>query len=385
METPTLIQSLVTPSKLPPTTVKTTATPDILALKTQGVIDPLAIAILDSKMSPPIYSEKVLFSPDGKKLATSFNAHISLWQIGSYNKLFDFYLPENSRVDRFAFNFDGKFLAAIATNLSNPTNELFVWNTINGEQIFRFVLQSATLIKGSQPPYSQHVKGTAFVPNSNILVFGNGNTVQLLNIKDNEQIATLELGENMYAYDISFPKDGRFIYVFMDWWQDHDYPYLYRTKYAVQIWDSNSHILRRTLNFPEVECCSFKMSIHQSYLVRKDFEEGTLELMSLENDEVTQLPFRLGWDYLSVDNQFDIIMHYEKVEDEEDKGIEIWTTDSWRNVYTLKPNYYVSDEIPERAFGSYPGEVAMSDDNRLLAIAHHGQVFVYDVHMVTNP
>lgn len=381
---PTFTQALETPSQLPTST--TTATPDIFALKTQGIINPQVVAVLGSKMSPPIYSEKALFSPEGKMLATSFNNHITLWQVGSYKKLNDFQLLENYTVDRFAFNFDDKLLAVVATNWDNLSTHLFVWETTKGQQIMTLDLESALLIKGNQQPYHQRVSGISFVPNSNLLAFGNGNTVQLIDILDHEQKAILELGQNMYASDISFPSDGRFIYVFMNWWQDHDFPYRYRTKYAVQIWDSNSHVLRRILDFPEIECCGLKkITIHHSYLVTKDFQEGTLELMSLENDKVTQLPFRTGWDYLSRDNQFDIIMHYENVNDEQDKGIEFWTTDSWRNIYKLKPDFYISTDFPETAFGSDPGEITMSDDNALLAVVDSGQVFVYDVRVITSP
>ena len=130
------------------------------------------------------------------------------------------------------------------------------------------------------------------------------------------------------------------------------------------------------------------MALHNSFLIRRNPEHGTLEMTNLENDRVVQLPYRSGsasyqgWEYLTDDNVYVTYMRYYLYNDEKDKGIEFWTTDSWKHIYTLKPNFYQTDFVGGSA-GSYPGEIAISPDNTLFAIAFAGQVFIYDIRLIT--
>src|SRR5215475_12404223 len=118
--------------------------------------------------------------------------------------------------------------------------------------------------------------------------------------------------------------------LFMEWKKDNgitSYPPRYQTKYALQIWDTHTHFLWRTLEFLESGWFGSK-KLHGSYLVTKDSAKGTLEMMNLENEEVIQLPYRQGWITITDDNKYILFSR-----PEEKAGIEFWTTDSWRMIY----------------------------------------------------
>jgi len=377
------------------TTIPTsTATLDIVTLRTQGVNDPTIITTLGTKIPSPWYSQKVLFSPNGKFLASSYGNKISLWETGSFEKLAEFnFLTQDYGVDRFAFSSDNKLLAATVSYWDDPKSHLLVWDTTSMQLKFSMDLDSAILAKDSEFPYPHHLPAIAiaFIPNSTHLVAANGNSIQIINIGETTEPVSINLGQDMYASDISFPNDGRFIYVFMEWWEDYGftkYP-RYQTKFALQIWDTNAHFLWRALNFPEVESADEYRGLHGAYLVTRTPAKGTLEMMSLENEEIIQLPYRQGqarldgWEYITADNKFVLFSRYYGTFDKEKQGIEIWTTDSWRMLYKLQPNYETySDGI---ILGSDPGEIAVSNDNSLLAIAYAGQVIVYDIRVITLP
>jgi len=169
----------------------------------------------------------------------------------------------------------------------------------------------------------------------------------------------------MYATDISFPSDGRFIYVFMEWFRDNrftSYP-RYQTKYALQIWDTNTHFLWRTIEDLEASWAwPISKRLQGSYLVTGDTTKGTLEMMSLENEKVNQLPYRDGWNYITADNKYILFLRYYLEYDKDEKGIELWTTDSWRMIYKLKPEFY---DYPDKQdpLGSDPNEIAIIQVN----------------------
>ena len=106
--------------------------------------------------------------------------------------------------------------------------------------------------------------------------------------------------------------------------------------------------------------------------------------MNLENEESEQLPYRQGWSYITDDNQYMLFSRYIGVYSEEEQGLEFWTTDSWKMLYKLQPQFY---DYPDKQspLGSNPGEIAISNDNHYMAIAYAGQVFVYDIRMLTTP
>ena len=381
----TIIPSLTSQPTLIPTLTKT---PDLVALKTQGVNEPWITATLDTKFSPPWYSQRVIFSPNNKFLVSSYGNKISLWDVGTYKKLNEFVvLNEHYGVERFAFSSNDRFLALTAYYWDDSNSHLFVWDTTLMAQIFSMELEPAILVNNAK--YSDHYPATtlAFVPNSTRLVTANGNSVQIIDLEKNNETMIINLGNEMYASDISFPNDGRFIYVFMKWLKDNrfsSYP-RYQTKYSLQIWDTNSHFLWRTIEYlGSGWAWPISKELHDSYLVTKDASKGTFEMMNLENNKVNQLPYRDGWDYITADNNYILFFRYHLVQDKDEKGIEFWTTDSWRMLYKLKPEVY---DYPDKSdpMGSDPGEIAINNDNTLLAIAYAGQVFIYDIRILTAP
>lgn len=386
----TTVTSTLIPSPSPEPTVTTTPTPDIVAQRTQGVNDPSIIATLGTKIPPGWFYQRVLFSPDGRFLVSSYGNKISLWEVGSYKKLSEFlFLDDHYGVDKFAFSSDGRFLAATASYWDDPKSHLFVWDTHSMTQVFTSALDSANLAKDSDYPYHYPATAIAFIPNSTRLVTANGNSIQIISIETSNEPITIDLGQDMYASDISFPSDGRFIYVFMEWWKDNGNP-RYQTKFTLQIWDTNALFLWRTLDFPEVEWADEYRGLHGAYLVTRTPAKGTLEMMNLENEEITQLPYRQsqmrlhGWEYITADNKFVLFSRYYGTFDKDKQGIEFWTTDSWRMLYKFQPDFYDDPEFLSGR-GSYPGEISISNDNSLLAIVYAGQVFVYDIRILTTP
>lgn len=383
----------IAPSKTPKPTVILTPTPDFQALKNNGIIDTWVVASLGKKISPPWYKKRVKFSSDGYFLASSYSNIITLWKVGDFEKLYEFkFLNENYGVENFAFSSDSRYLAATVSYWDDDQTHLYIWNISEGKQILEFDLERAILLKGSESEYNIQVSALAFVPETNVLVFANGNAVQIVDIENPNEPVTLKLGQKMFASEISFPQDGRFIYVFMSWWKDHDFPANWKTKYTVQIWDTNSHVLRKTIDYPEIGWADEYMGLHNSFIARRIPAKGTLELTSLENEKILQLPYRQGtallqgWEYITNDNEFVIFMRYYGIDDEQDKGIEFWTTDSWKQLYTLKPECYkaFSSTFSGIQLGSDPGEIAISPDNQLFAIAYAGQVVIYDIRLITS-
>jgi uncharacterized protein with WD repeat len=357
------------PSLTPGLPLTATLAQDIAALNTQEITDPWIVTILGTELPPPWHDQNVLFSPNGKLLVSAYSSTISLWEVGSFRKLNEFtFMNENYRVARFAFSSDSRFLAATTFSYEEKTH-LFVWDTSTMTKIFETSLDEAILNQYSEYPDHQYARALAFVPNSARLVVANGNTIQIIDMEDTSKIITIKLGQDMYAEEISFPRDGRFIYVFMEWLKDHgfvSYP-RYETKYVLQIWDTNAQFLWRTFEFLE-EGWPFSKELHGSYLVTRDSGKGTLEMMNLENEEVNQLPYRQGTYFITPDNKYILFSRYK-----EEEGIEVWTTDSWRMVFRLRPKH-------ETCFDS-----DISSDSSLLAMACAGQVIVYDLRIITSP
>lgn len=347
-----------------------TATPDIAALRTQGAMDPWIAATLGTKLPGPWHDQLVLFSPDGRLLISSYSTKISLWEVGSFRKLHELtVLNEKYRVAHFAFSSDGRFLAATAASYEHPTH-LLVWETSNMSVIFERDLDIAVRDQFTKDPVHFYPEAIAFIPNSSRLVAANGNAIEIIDMKDTTKAVTIKLGQDMYAEEISFPADGRFIYVFMEWLKDHgfsSYDPRYETKYVLQIWDTNAHFLWRKYELLEPGW-QFSRELHGSYLVTKDSAQGTLEMMSLENEEVRPLPYRQGRYFLTPDNRYILFSRYGETE-----GIEFWTTDSWHMVYRLHPEQ-------ETCF-----DQSLNSDSSLWAWACAGQVIIYDLRIITSP
>jgi hypothetical protein len=62
----------------------------------------------------------------------------------------------------------------------------------------------------------------------------------------------------------------------------------------------------------------------------------------------------------------------------------LWTIDSWQLLYKFQPDFYNDPDFLS-GLGSDPGEIAVSNDNNWLAIVYAGQVFIYDIRILTAP
>ena len=284
-----------------------------------------------------------------------------------------------------AFSSDDKYLATIAfTNQTNTLSRLIVWNLSDGKQIKDLALESAILLKNSNDPYIVPPDALGFVPDTSVLAYANANTLQLLDLSGSDEPVTIDLGENMFASKISFPHDGRFLYVLMAWDKDHGYSIDWRRKDILQIWHAKLHYLSFTIDFPETDYFDREfMYLHNSFLIRNNNSKGTLELENLETGEVSPLPYHDSLIYVSDDNKFMLfIPYYLGLNNEQYGGIEFWNIDRWKLVYTLKPDCYSHTE-GNASPGYQYGEIAISPDNQWLALGYNGQIFIYDIRLLT--
>ena len=365
----------------PSQTVTPSFTPDIAMMKTQGVIDPWIVTRLGTKVNDPCPWATVLFSPDGSLLATSLEDQITIWDTSDYIPRHVFYLSdEKSYVRSFAFSSNSELLAAISDKYQQYETQLYVWDINFGELVISIEVPPAYLEVESSYPYVESVDAVAFIPNTTRLALASSNSILLFDPRDLTSKFEIDLGEDMYASEISFSDDSRFMYVLMEWWKNHTFPALYTMKNTVQIWDTENHFLWRTLDFPETDWGSERMSLHRSYLIVKKPDEVTLMMMNLKNDDQIELPYRRVWEYLSSDTKFITFLRYEWIHDEQEKGIEIWDSYTWRKLYVLRPDYLEGD----RFFCFDTNNIAINNDNTLMAIQNSGFTYIYDIRLITS-
>jgi hypothetical protein len=73
-------------------------------------------------------------------------------------------------------------------------------------------------------------------------------------------------------------------------------------------------------------------------LIRVDYEKATSQIRILETEEVQDLPFRKGWPFYNSDGSLMVyarLLHF----DENEQAIELWRTDTQRNIYTFLPDF----------------------------------------------
>jgi hypothetical protein len=378
---PTITKSVETLTPKPLITI----TPDIKTLITKGIIGAPLVATLGEKQMA-LRSQFVLFSNDNKFLVSSYMNTVFLWNVETYKLIYKIEIPNAMSVNQlvfspdskflaskaigsvsslnvwdisnghqiitqalnegespnntgdyqFVFSPDSKFLAAVATNPFKDVNfqsNLYVWNITNGQQIISQGINKTDLLMNSPDPYHLAVNAITFFPNSDRLAVASGNTIRIIDLQSPSTSTTVNLGSNIFASNISFSIDGRFMYVLMDWLKDHGWPSEWRTQYVIQIWDTKSFALHRTIKTevsPGDEDWGLRGSSYLKYVPAK----GTLELISLENDKVIPLPNRMGsenmgWYYLTPDNKFIIYVRYFGFDKPEDQGIEFWNVDNY--------------------------------------------------------
>lgn len=377
----------LTATGLPTTTSTPTLTPsataDIQRLRAQGISDPWIVATLEARVRGT--SVRVLFDPTTRYLAVSRFSTVTLWEVGTYRQLHVFNLSSGKdHVEEIGFSHDGNVFAAVASPPERSAAYLLVWDATAGSEIVLESLHAATLDVASGYPYSIVTTALAFSPTVSMIAVADGNAVLLIDPSEPGTRSSLDLGKDMYASQIAFSADGRFIYVLMQWWQDHGWPIEWKTKSILQIWDASSHLLRRTIVFPRTDWAAEIMQLNGSFLMRRYPDEATADILDLRTDEVTPFVYRPGWPYWTHDRSLITFMGYWAAFDDKNAAIEFWSADAWRLLYKLQPYFYQYPD-PASQFGSWPGELDISIDNQLMAIGYAAQAFVYDIRIITAP
>jgi hypothetical protein len=109
------------------------------------------------------------------------------------------------------------------------------------------------------------------------------------------------------------------------------------------------------------------------YLLHQDTIKPALEVLDLSTDEKRDFPYRIGSKFFNEDASLMLVYRSIRV-DENKEVLELWKTDTWRNLYTFMP-----------AFGDewyFLSNIVFSPDNSLLAIEYDGQVALWDIRSV---
>jgi WD40 repeat protein len=317
------------------------------------------------------------FSPDGKILAV-VGDFIRLWDVNTGELIQKFIIPVvNCDPRRASFSPDGSFIVASETYCDNDTGHLMVWDIKSGDLVQNWDQEYAEINEPSQGLYHRPVWGFSFSPDGSSLAYSTGKTVEIRDIQKDSEPIILQLGEKMFASEISFSENGKLLYVFMEWDKTQTWPADYKTKFAVQVWNLTTQTIQREIDFPEADYTSEGMELYGKNIIHFNFVKGTSDLTDLSTGGTTSFLYRQGWRYFSPDLKFMVAMRYFGF-DEKDQGLELWNTDTWRNVYSFKPNFG-KDWFYE------PVDIIFSPDNATLVIVHGGQVSLWDIRPLVKP
>jgi WD40 repeat protein len=280
------------------------------------------------------------------------------------------------------FSPDGSFIVVsitdYLTHLEKPNSYLLVWDVSTGELQQEWVQEYAVMSAydgfGPEPRvYTIPVDAMAFFPASTKLAYANGNRIEIRDVLEGGESTGWSLGDTMYASEMSMHGDGEILYILMRWYKDMNFPALYRYKFTAQIWHPATKSLRREIKFEEVYPGKEDVWLVGQYLLHQDTITPELEALDLSTDEKRDFPYRIGSKYFNQDASMMLVSRLAGV-DEDKESLELWKTDTWRNVYTFEPNF--GDEW------YFLSNIVFNPDNSLLAIEYDGQVSLWDIRSV---
>lgn len=361
--------------------------PTTSPIETQKVDnEPRFIALLGEQTSP-IFDRSLVFSPDGLILAQAYD-NIKLWDVNSHKLIRELEYPasENPKATYYAskalFSPDGTLIAVsvtdYGTHLGSPNGRLLMWDVTTGElkQDWEQKYAIMSAYDGFVPEpriYNIPVNAMTFFPSSTKLAYANGNRIEIKDAYSGEDVTGWSLGDKMYASEISIREDEAFLYILMKWDKDLTFPALYRVKFVAQIWHPSTKTLRHEVKFEEVYPEHANMWLVGQNLIYEDTIKSSLSLFDFSRENNKDLPYRIGRKFFNADANLMFVAH----EKGDNVGIEIWNTDTWRNIHTFYPSF-IDEWVNVRA-------VAFSPDNALLAMDYRGQVSLWDIRPSIQP
>lgn len=321
-------------------------------------------------------TSSLVFSPDGSILAHA-DSSVKLWDINTYKLVRELKYPYSDRyyATKILFSPDGSLIVVNITDYitddGSPNGHLLVWDVSTGELLQDWIQEQATMSAydgfQSEPViYNIPVNAMAFFPASTKLAYANGNRVEIKDVQKGGESTGWSLGDTMYASNLSIRDDGEFLYVLMRWYKDWNFPALF----TAQIWHPVTKSLRREIKLEEVYPGKEDVWLVGEYLLHQDTIKPALEALDLSTGEKREFPYRIGVKDFNKDASLMLVTRLTRV-DENKESLELWNTDTWRNIYTFKPNF-----IDEWYF---LGNIVFSPDNSLLAIEYDGQVSLWDI------
>lgn len=379
----TQVVKALTPSATP--TVTITPTPTVFVTPTPNPVTGL-IVTLGEERNGPWHEGDLAFSPDGTLIAMT-GEKVRIWNVYTHELMYVFNETENHCMsNQISFSPDGIFLAISSYNCWSYEGDILTWNSghlriwdLRQKALIQdWPLEMARMYEPYHSDYEESVGAFAFLPDNKMIAMATGNTIQIRNISEPSDTVTLELGDKMYASEISISEDGRFLFVLMDWKKWNTFPALYMDEFGIQIWNLQTYSLSEEFDYQEIEPVSEDMSLHNEWVSRVIFAEATFEMTNLVTGEVKSFPYRLGERFLSSDRNFALFVRLNGIDLGDDDQIELWQTDTWRNLYTFLPNF-----APDWQFSQLDFE--FSPDNKILAISHQEQLSLWNIEPVTYP
>jgi WD40 repeat protein len=383
--TPSIQTETKTPTAAPLPILTKTVTPAQIFTFTPNTSDKPGFIITLGEKVDFRPSGLPVFSPDGKTIALA-SAKIRLWDVKTHQLIreLESSYSEDCNISNALFSPDGKLFAVSVTdcdiNTTSSVGHLFIWD-VNSGKLLKDWAQKYAYMPATRPSevtfdYSIPVSAMAFLPDNRTIIFSSGNTLEIRDTLEDNKPVIIDLGAKMFASQISLPTDGRFVYVIMVWTQNHDFPAYWTQKKKLQIWDMNTYIMRREINYPD-GWFNLDLKLHNSSILQISSEKGTTQIFDLETDQIKELPYRTGRAYLSSD--MSRIIYARLFEGKEENNIiELWDTDTWRNIYSFMPDF-------DKGWAYSMNGIAFSPDNTILAIEHREQVTLWNIQPVATP
>jgi len=144
------------------------------------------------------YTRRVLYSPDGKLLAsTGVDCTIRLWDAATGKEVRRLKGHTNP-IDAIAFSPDGTTMASAAN--PEPDQTFRLWDVATGKELWSTTLKDSTAVPGNGPAWN-----VAFSPDGKLLVVG-GNPVCVFDLKSKKEIRRFEVSGSF-----ALSPDGRIL------------------------------------------------------------------------------------------------------------------------------------------------------------------------------
>ncbi len=318
-----------------------------------------------SKNIGNIYSQ-VLFSSDGSKLAL-VNQSVLLWDVAT--KKLVAYLDNSAGggIRGAAFNSEGTLLAA-----ATDDDRVLVWDIQTGKRVFQqksAFLFGATVVAAvgdSEPGLARggdHLaeQGLAFSPDSDRLAFGNNSAIEIWDVRKSEKVAEFSTPEGSYPTQFSFSEDGRRLYVILN-----------RNQKA-QIWDIVSGKLISQIELTDVDPNAYTaIALSAPLFARNNADDqgnSWIELWNLDEEKFIKINVPSAQNEalrFSPDGSL-LAARVAGVEREGGTAVYFWKTTTGELIYQA---------------GFDANKLAISSDNRLLAVGLDGRAKIYDLQPV---